>query len=246
MKTTVAGQQSTRAMHGWAIGTVDGEVGRLHDTYFEDRHWGIRHLVVETGHWLGGRRVLLPPQAITSVDPGRRRLRTSLTRRQVAQSPDIDLAKPVSRQHEHELAHYYGFPSYAVSVGAGVVLVPPIMDWRPRSGSDLHLRSVRAITGYYVHARDGDVGHAADFLIDDEAWVVPYLVVSVGNWWPTRKVLVPVGWIAEISWGASAVEVGLPMEPIRLAPEYDHAAGIGPDYKARLARYYGPAPFNSM
>ena len=34
----------------------------------------------------------------------------------------------------------------------------------------------------------------------DEAWVVRYLVVSVGNWWPTRKVLVPVGWIAEISW----------------------------------------------
>ncbi|HYB71235.1 MAG TPA: PRC-barrel domain-containing protein [Candidatus Bathyarchaeia archaeon] len=245
MKTATARVRSARAMYGWTIGTVDGEVGRVHDVYFEDCHWGIRHLVVETGHWLGGRRVLLPPLAVTRIDPAARRLSTALTQRQVAWSPDVDLAKPVSRQHEQELAHYYGFPSYAVTVGAAVVLVPPIMEGRTRAEGDPHLRSARAISGYYVHARDGDVGHVADFLIDDERWTIRHLVVSVGTWWPTRKVLVPIGWIAEISWGASAVEVSLPMEPIRLAPEYDHVASVGPDYEARLARYYGPAPFDA-
>ena len=236
--------RSAREIYGWAIETVDGEIGRVHDVYFDDWHWTIRHLVVETGHRLGGRRVLLPPRAISSADQARRVLRTDLSRRQVSLSPTIDVAKPVSRQHEMELAHYYRFPSYAVSVGAAVVLDPSFLD-RSRDRSDPHLRSVRAITGYYVHALDGDVGHVADFLIADGSWDLRHLVVSVGNWWPTRKVLVPVGWIAEVSWGASALEISLAVEPVRLAPEYDPAAGASPEYEARLDRYYGPAPFVS-
>ncbi len=31
----------------------DGHLGRVRDTYFDDRRWSIRHLVVETGHWPG-------------------------------------------------------------------------------------------------------------------------------------------------------------------------------------------------
>ena len=29
----------------------DGHLGRVRDTYFDDRRWSIRHLVVEIGHW---------------------------------------------------------------------------------------------------------------------------------------------------------------------------------------------------
>jgi hypothetical protein len=239
--------RSVRDLYGWAIGTVDGDIGRIYDAYFEDRHWLIRHLVVETGHWLRGRRVLIPPRAVSHVDPDVRVLRTGLTRRQVADSPPTEVAKPVSRQHALELEHYYGFPSYAVYVGAAVVMAPSSLGtgWDLRSNVDPHLRSVRAITGYYVHALDGDVGHAVDFLVDDHDWAIRHLVVSVGDWHPLRKVLVPVDWIAGVSWGASAVEVSLAAEPIRLAPEYEHASGASPEYEARLNRYYGPAPFTS-
>ena len=33
---------------------------------------------------------------------------------------------------------------------------------------DPHLRSTRAVSGYHIHATDGDIGHVEDFIIDDE------------------------------------------------------------------------------
>jgi hypothetical protein len=41
------------------------------------------------------------------------------------------------------------------------------------------------------------------------------------------------------------VEVSLPGEAIRLAPEYDPVAGLGVEYEERLEGYYGRAPFGS-
>ena len=55
----------------------------------------------------------------------------------------------------------------------------------------------------------------------------------------------PVGWIAEVSWGAGTVEVSLPAEAIRLAPGYDPAIGLGPAHEERLEGYYGRAPFGA-
>jgi len=39
----------------------DGHLGRVRDTYFDERRWSIRHLAVETGHWPGHQRVLIRP-----------------------------------------------------------------------------------------------------------------------------------------------------------------------------------------
>ena len=236
---------SVREILGWSVEASDGRIGWVRDVYLEDRHWTIRHVVVDTLHGLGGRRVLLPPQAIEHVDRARRVLQTPLTGHQVSLGPSSDLDRPVSGQHGLDLGRYYRFPSYVVSVGAAVVLAPAILDRTLDAHHDRHLRSVRAIRGYHVHATDGDVGRAADFLLENAAWEIGHMVVSVGLWWPTRTVLVPVGWIAEVSWGAGTVEVSLPAEVIRLAPEYDTAVGVGPQYEERLEGYYGPAPFGA-
>jgi len=51
-------------IHGYAIAASDGEIGRVSDFLFDDATWLIRWLVVETGSWLSGRKVLLPPSVI--------------------------------------------------------------------------------------------------------------------------------------------------------------------------------------
>jgi hypothetical protein len=236
---------SVRQILGWTVRASDGRIGWVRDLYLEDRNWTVRHVVVDTLHRLGSRRVLLPPEAIEHVDRAGRAVQTGLTGRQVSLGPSSDLARPVSGQHGLDLGRYYRFPSYVVSVGAAVVLAPAILDRTLDAHYDRHLRSVRAIRGYHVHALDGDVGRAADFLIEHGSWEIGHLVTSVGLWWPARTVLVPVGWIAEVSWGAGTVEVSLPAEAIRLAPEYDAAVGLGPDYEERIEGYYGRAPFGS-
>ena len=46
---------------GYVIEADDGRLGTVSDFLFEDTSWVIRWLVVDTGHWLSGRKVLLPP-----------------------------------------------------------------------------------------------------------------------------------------------------------------------------------------
>jgi len=242
--------RSAREILGWMIWTRDGQmhdgqIGAVEDVYLDDRAWAIRHLVVDARHRLSRRRVLLRPEAIAAADPTHRVLRTAMTRQQVSRGPTVDVARPVSRQHDLELQHCYGFPSYAVSVGAIVVLAPTVLDPGRQAGGDPHLRSVRAITGYHVHGVDGDIGRDTDFLLAQGSWAISHLVVSVGSWWPIRKVLVPVDWIAAVSWGAHAIEVSLPAEAVRLAPEFVSGADVSHEYWERLDRYYGPAPFRS-
>jgi hypothetical protein len=42
---------------------------------------------------------------------------------------------------------------------------------------DQRLRSTQ-VTGYYIGANDGEIGHVEDFIIDDESWSIRYIVVD--------------------------------------------------------------------
>ena len=49
----------------------------------------------------------------------------------------------------------------------------------PKGGEGMPmLRSLKELEHYAVSATDGDIGHVADFLLDDERWIVRYLVVD--------------------------------------------------------------------
>jgi hypothetical protein len=47
--------QSIQQLHGDKLGASDGEIGRVKDVYFDDRHWVARYLVADTGSWLAER-----------------------------------------------------------------------------------------------------------------------------------------------------------------------------------------------
>ena len=55
-------------LKGFAIRATDGELGTVEQLYFDDEIWAIRYLVVDTGGWLGGRRVLISPMSVTRID----------------------------------------------------------------------------------------------------------------------------------------------------------------------------------
>ncbi len=123
-------------LQGSQLHAADGNVGRVHEFYFDDQRWTIRHVVVATGHWLPRHWVLIPPMALTGVDEARGELQVALTKAQVASSPPVDAEKPVSIQRERELYWHYGFPGSAfpeeLQSGAG----------------DPHLRRTRGVIGY--------------------------------------------------------------------------------------------------
>src|ERR1035438_3498150 len=96
-------------LKGLVIRATDGELGTVDQFYFDDETWAIRYLIVETGGWLGGRRVLISPFSVIQTDWPARQLDVALTKKQVEHSPEIDMHQPVSRQHEAAYLGYYGY-----------------------------------------------------------------------------------------------------------------------------------------
>ncbi len=95
----------------------------MHSFFFDDTNWAIRYLVVDTGRWLPGRKVLIAPTALGRPDWQGRVFPLNLTKDQVRSSPDIDTDRPVSRQREAELRKYYDWAPYW-GVGYGLDLPP--------------------------------------------------------------------------------------------------------------------------
>ena len=105
--------RSLKQLYRDKLGASDGEIGHINDFYFDDRNWAVRYVVVDTGTWLPGRQVLLSPHAFgSSLHEAGKLLLVNLTRKQIENSPSIDLHKPVSRQYEEEYYRYYGWPYY--------------------------------------------------------------------------------------------------------------------------------------
>ena len=108
-----------------------------------------------------------------------------------------------------------------------------------KSEGDPHLRSTDQVTGYYVQATDGEIGHVHDYIVDDETWTIRYIVVNTRNWWPGKKVLVSPRWIKRVSWEESKLFVDLSRESIRNSPAYDPSKPVSLDYEGRLFGHYG-------
>ncbi|MBN1991100.1 MAG: PRC-barrel domain containing protein, partial [Anaerolineae bacterium] len=107
------------------------------------------------------------------------------------------------------------------------------------SVDDPHLRSFWEVLGYHIQARDGEIGHVEDFVVDDEIWVMRYLVIDTKNWWPGKKVLIAPQWIENFDWQKAHVHINLNRETIKNSPEFDPAMPINRKYEIRLYDYYG-------
>lgn len=234
--------RNVKDMRGYAIRATDGLIGTANDFYFDDEHWGIRYVVVDTGNWLSGRKVLISPIAIGPPDWAARVLPVSLTKAQVEHSPDIDTRKPVSRQHEAEYFGYFGYPYYWAGaslwgMGAypGSLTAQSTIDEALKAhraqvaqtpADDCHLRSSNAVRGHHIQATDGAIGHLEDLLVDDHSWAIRYLIVDTSNWWGGHRVLVAPESITDVSWSEARISVNQTRQAVKDAPSYDSAAQI--------------------
>ena len=255
--------RNSKNLEGCSIGATDGTIGEVKDLYFDDEAWVIRYLVVGTGPWLENRKVLISPFALSQPQWALKVLRAALTKEQVKNSPDIDTDMPVSRQHEMEYLKYYSYPSYwgggaLWGMGPSPNLLPMGGPYEWPAGSygqiraehdrevshqhekgDHHLRSCNAILKYHIHATDGDIGHVAGLLVDDETWAIRYLIVDTSNWWLGHQVLVAPQWIRDVSWSHSKVSIDLSREALKDAPPYDATAPLDRGRETDLFEYYG-------
>ncbi|HEY5892055.1 MAG TPA: PRC-barrel domain-containing protein [Chthoniobacterales bacterium] len=230
----------------FAFAARDGEIGKVKELYFDDQSWTVRYVVVDTGGWLTGSKVLLAPRSFGTISEESKLIAVHLTKEQIENSPSIDSDKPVSRQFEEKWCRYYGFPAYwlapeAIAFASGPAAVETLAQEtrsaeRVEERGDPHLRSTRELIGYSIHATDGNIGHVDDFVVDDDAWSIRYIVIS-RSWWPEKKVILSTEWIERVSWEAMQVFVPLSRETIKDAPEWNDAEPISRDFEQRLFNY---------
>jgi sporulation protein YlmC with PRC-barrel domain len=238
--------RSVKSLTGFAIGATDGEIGKVIDIYFDDQYWKVRYFVVETGNWLFGRKVLLSPVALQPADMNGKSFPANLTKDQVKNSPDIDTDKPVSIQQEEQLHLHYLWPQqmeggvgFSTIGMMGGVIAPDIPleeriasnmnsdgtsnddipEVEPLTG-DRHLRSFDGSTGYTIHATDGEYGTVQDFLIEDTSWSIPQVVITAGNLFANKKIIIPTAGIEKIEWANSSVYVNHSLDFLKNAPEF--------------------------
>ena len=237
--------QNLTRLYGKKLGASDGPIGHVKDFYFDDKSWAIRYLVADTGAWLAGRQVLLSPHAFGARTLGRADgdtevLKVNLTKRQIEDSPSIDLHRPVSRQYEDEYYRYYGWPIYWEGGGmwgsAGFPFATPGLplpmtpENTPHHGhnqrDDLHLRSTKAITGYQVQTRDGPIGTVSGFMVEGWSWGIRELVVETGRWYAGKPILLLPADIERISYEDSTVYVILSKQDIEQTTKNDVAQTV--------------------
>ncbi len=237
--------RKAKTLKGYTLESLDGDIGKAKEFYFDDQHWTVRYLVAETGNWLLGRQVLLSPYALVGVVTEEEKITVDLTRKQIEDSPSLDRDKPVSRQFEEAYYGYFGWPMYwdgAYMWGAYPNIVRDrealIKASQEKKPEDPHLRSTHAVGGYHIQTTDGEIGHVEDFIIDDETWAIRYLVIDTQNWWPGKKVLVSPQWIDSVSWDTAKVFVNLTRDIIKRAPEYTNWSLLTRSFEIDLHNYY--------
>ena len=218
------------------LDALDGDIGSVHDLYFDDQTWSVRYLVVDTGKWLPGRKALVSPEAIVKPWHHQAAIAVKLTMEQIRSSPDIDTAMPVSRVAEELLHRHYQWTPYWDSTIVPIPPMPPpphpltVEEDRQEAGQaaeslvDVRLRSANELAGYHVKAGDGDVGHVQDLLLDDDLSRILFLVVETKGWLFGKKVLAGTSWISRVDWATSTVHVDANRQALKNAQEYNPAA----------------------
>ena len=222
----------TSTIQKYEIDASDGSIGTLDDLLCDDETWKVRWLVVDTGSFLPGRKVLLPPSVVTSLDRSLGKVLVRLSMAEVEGSPPVTFDEPVSRQMEARMYGHFGWDPYWDNS------IEATREADLESG-DSQLRSLNAVQGYQIHASDGAIGKVADFLLNDGDWSIRYIVVDTGNWWPGQKVLVSPKSVMSIAWADRSILLSVNMEQVKGSPAYSPAMTVDGKYEEKFLTYYG-------
>jgi hypothetical protein len=246
--------RSVYNLFDYTVEAEDGLVGDVLDFYIDDSDWQVRYLIVEPENDLTSLpAVLLSNVALGKPDDDEQNIPVKLSRQVVKDSPEIRLDETITRQQEIELHNYYGWPFYwgpttVSGFGPGNLLAAyPLIESKEEAEenpdaelkNNPHLHSTQRIIGFRIHARDGEIGHIKDLLIEDDKWNVLYTVADTGNLLPGRQVLLSLSWIDNVDWEAGKVDIDLSRGTIEKSPEYDPDVPLDREYETRLYGHYG-------
>lgn len=239
--------RSLKELLGYQISAKDDQIGKVHNFLFDDENWRIRYMVVDTGPWIIGRKVLISLEALGQPVWESKTFPVDLTREQVKNSPDVDLAKPVSRQFEERLHKHYHWAHYwsmTTALSGNPAYIPPQLFKVQEESVDKvqdasHLRSTNEMLDYKVSAIDGEVGFLSDFIVDDDNWQLRYMVTGINNFESEKQVLIAIEWLDRIDVARKDIFINLKQDAVKFSPSFDPTLPVNRQYEEVIYDYYG-------
>ena len=90
---------------GFEVEALDGSIGKVDEATYE---MGRGYLVIDTGPWIFGKKVMLPAGVVRSVDEAEEKVFVNRTKDEIKDSPEFDDALTRDDSYREELGTYYG------------------------------------------------------------------------------------------------------------------------------------------
>jgi hypothetical protein len=104
------------------------------------------------------------------------------------------------------------------------------------------LEVISALKGLAIGARDGQIGTVVDFLFDDIAWRVRWLVVECGDWANERRVLIHPPAVSFSGLERERLDVDLMKAQVKASPSWLEHQPVSQQMQNQLYDYYGWTP----
>jgi hypothetical protein len=87
------------------VEATDGSIGKVDESTADA---GKSHIVVDTGPWIFGRKVVLPAQTIERIDLENRIVHVDRTKDEIKNAPEFDPARGLDDAYRKDVGNYYG------------------------------------------------------------------------------------------------------------------------------------------
>lgn len=105
------------------------------------------------------------------------------------------------------------------------------------------VRSIEELESYPIRATDGDIGLVRDFYFDEKAWVVRYLLVEIGNWLSSRRILIPTLSVGRSNWLDKVIQVTITKSHVVHSPDVDARKPASRQHETDYLAYNGNADY---
>jgi hypothetical protein len=92
-------------LRGFEVEAIDGGIGKIDEATYET---GSSYLVIDTGPWIFGKKVLLPAGIVDRVDLDEERVYVNRTKDEIKNAPEFDESRYRDESYRTELGSYYG------------------------------------------------------------------------------------------------------------------------------------------
>ena len=90
---------------GYSVEALDGGIGKVDEATYDV---GSSYIVVDTGPWIFGKKVLLPAGVIDRIDEPDETIYVNRTKDQIKDSPEFDESNYRDESYRSEVGSYYG------------------------------------------------------------------------------------------------------------------------------------------